>query len=106
MPRPNGAISSMEELQRLVGKSIYFVTPRHVADLKPVGINVYKLSLEKVLPPAYNYLFIIKTKEVVEGMSACEIGVNHEFGVNWKASDGRSYLFSNFWFALAYGLRL
>ena len=104
MTHPTGAITTLEEMQAMIGKQVYLNAAKSV-ELPLMTGNILKLTITSAMKERAKpqLQFVIVVAEKVHAYNQNAIIARPDFTVYWRGHP--RYFFTNYWFALAYALR-
>ena len=114
MKHPKGAVRTTQQMEKLLGKTIYLTLPpevgREIPRVSPFIVKLTPVKIEIIKRPnRWNNLFHLHTAEYVDAAQDHAIATYDDWAVswgNWGDENMRSYYFANYWCAYAHALRL
>ena len=103
MTHPTGAITTLEEMQAMIGKQVYLNVAKSL-ELPLMTGNILRLTITSAMKVRLDpQRFVIEVVETVHAYTQTAIIARPDFTVYWRGHP--RYFFTNYWFALAYALR-
>ena len=111
MTHPTGAITTLEEMQAMIGKQVYLNAAKSL-ELPLMTGNILRLTIKSAMKDHKDHdhkeraelqRFVIVVAEKVHAYAQNAIIARPDFTVYWRGHP--RYFFTNYWFALAYALR-